>query len=265
MERTEHPGGVAVASTRASRCRTPFEGGDQLCESCGLKPPADGLRRCSRMVAESAAMRAVLARAAPMAASDAPVVILGETGTGKEVLARALHASSPRAAERFVAVNCGALPAELMESELFGHARGAFTGAVAEAPGLFEAADRGTLFLDEIAEVPLGLQVKLLRALEQGDIRRVGATQGITVDVRILAATHRDLRTLVDRGAFREDLFYRLKVFSITLPPLRDRAEDILPIARQLLAAEGHPRSGFTPEAERALLAHRWRGTSASW
>ena len=205
-------------------------------------------------------MRRVLRRAAALARNAAPVVLQGETGTGKEVLARVLHASSPRASRAFVAVNCAALPGDLLESELFGHARGAFTGAVTEKTGLFDEADRGTLLLDEVAELPLPLQAKLLRVLQDGEVRRVGATRASRVDVRVLAATHRDLRAQVARGAFREALFYRLKVFSLTLPPLRERPEDLLPIAGQLLALEEGSARGFSRDAERALLAYRWPG-----
>jgi two-component system response regulator HydG len=212
------------------------------------------------MVAESPAMRALLERAGPIARSDAPVVILGETGTGKEVLARAMHASGSRGERAFVALNCGAMPPDLMESELFGHVRGAFSGAVSEKVGLFEAADGGTLLLDEVAELPLQLQVKLLRVLQDGQVRRVGANQGVGVDVRVVAATHRPLRELVARGAFREDLYYRLRVFQLLLPPLRDRAEDVLPIARALLANLSGGAQLLGPEAEAALVAHRWPG-----
>ena len=155
---------------------------------------------------------------------------------------------------------CAALPGDLLESELFGHERGAFTGAVAEKTGLFEEADRGTLLLDEMAELPLPLQAKLLRVLQDGEVRRVGATRASRVDVRVLAATHRDLRAQVARGTFREDLFYRLNVFSLTLPPLRDRSEDILPIASQLLALEKGSARDFSRDAERALLEYRWPG-----
>jgi two-component system response regulator HydG len=205
-------------------------------------------------------MRAVLVRAAPMARSDAPVVVLGETGTGKEVLARAMHASGPRAARPFVALNCGAMPADLMESELFGHVRGAFSGAIADKAGLFEAAHGGTLLLDEIAELPLGLQVKLLRVLQDGQVRRVGANHAVAVDVRVIAATHRPLRQLVESGAFREDLYYRLRVFQVMLPPLRERPEDILPLAREILRGLAGEAKVLDPEAERALVAHRWPG-----
>jgi two-component system response regulator HydG len=205
-------------------------------------------------------MRDVLRRAIPIAASDAPVVILGETGTGKEVLSRALHASGPRAARPFVAINCGAIPADLIESELFGHARGAFSGAVSEKQGLFEAADGGTLLLDEVAEIPLPLQVKLLRVLQDGESRRVGSNHAARVSVRVLAATHRDIASLLKTGAFREDLYYRLKVFSLRLPPLRDRPEDILPLAHSILVHQPGIATRFSAEARRSLLAYRWPG-----
>src|SRR5512146_959800 len=180
-----------------SSCVVPFEKGPELCSVCRLTQDSPGLRRCSRLVARSPAMRSVLQRAAPIAASAASVVILGESGSGKEVLARALHANSPRKHQPFVAINVAALPAELLESELFGHAKGAFTGASTAKRGLFEAADGGTLLLDEIAEMPLALQAKLLRSLQDGEIRRVGDTRPFSVDVRILCATNRDLRACV--------------------------------------------------------------------
>ena len=240
-------------------CNGPYAGSGSACDAC--HGAATGtLRPCSRMIAESAVMRAMLERAAPMARSDAPIVVLGETGIGKEVLARAMHASGPRAARPFVALNCGAMPADLMESELFGHVRGAFSGAVGDKIGLFEAADGGTLLLDEIAELPLGLQVKLLRVLHDGQVRRVGANHSVRVDVRVIAATHRPLRQLVERGAFREDLYYRLRVFQVVLPPLRDRPEDILPLARDVLRGLSSAAQVFGPEAERALVGHRWPG-----
>jgi two-component system response regulator HydG len=215
---------------------------------------------CARLVAESSTLREVLKHAASIAASDAPVVILGETGTGKEVLARALHASGPRADRAFVAINCGAMPGELIESELFGHVRGAFSGAFAEKRGLFEEADGGTILLDEIAELPPVVQVKLLRVLQDGEVRRVGSNQVVAVKARVMAATHRDLGALVRSGAFREDLYYRLKVFSISLPPLRSRPEDILPLARDILVHLPGIAFRFSPEAQRALLAHSWPG-----
>lgn len=205
-------------------------------------------------------MQAVLRRTAQFAPVAAPVAVLGESGTGKEVIARALHASSPRAEAPFVAVNVAALPAELLESELFGHARGAFTGAAAAKRGLLEAAHRGTLFLDEIAEMPLALQAKLLRALQDGEVRRVGETSTFGVDVRIVCATHRNLSEQVARGAFREDLLYRLKVLTLRIPPLRDRIEDVLPLARMFIEDDGRPELRLTPAARNALERYPWPG-----
>ncbi len=214
----------------------------------------------TQIVARGAAMQAVLRRTAQFASADAPVAILGESGTGKEVVARALHASSSRASGPFVTVNVAALPAELLESELFGHARGAFTGAVAAKRGLFEAADHGTLFLDEIAEMPLVLQAKLLRALQDGEVRRVGETRTFGVDVRIVCATHRSLADQVARGAFREDLLYRLKVLTLRIPPLRERKEDVLPLAEMFIEEDGRPELRLSPAAQRALEAYGWPG-----
>ena len=199
-------------------------------------------------------------RAAPIAASDAPIIIRGETGTGKEVLARAIHANSPRKAKPFLAVNVAALPSDLLESELFGHAKGAFTGAVAAKRGLFEAADGGTLLLDEIAEMPLALQAKLLRALQDGEIRRVGDTKTFSVDTRILCATNKDLQIIMAQGKFREDLYYRLRVFTLLVPPLRERIEDILPLARMFLEQENHATRRFTTRARTVLQACHWPG-----
>lgn len=205
-------------------------------------------------------MQALMLRAAPIAGTDASIVILGESGTGKEVLARAIHANSPRRDRPFLAVNVAALPTELLESELFGHVRGAFTGASAPKRGLFEAADGGTLFLDEIAEMPLPLQPKLLRALQDGEVRRVGDVRPFAVDVRILCATHQDLRARLRERRFREDLFYRLNVFTLTVPPLRERPEDILLLARMFLEQEAGAEARFTLRAERAFAAHAWPG-----
>jgi two-component system response regulator HydG len=205
-------------------------------------------------------MQEVLRRALAIAHTSAPVVLLGETGTGKEVLARALHHGSPRSAKPFVPVNCGAIPGDLLESELFGHVRGAFSGAVADKPGLFEVASGGTLLLDEVADLPPLLQVKLLRVLQDGEVRRVGANRPVATDVRVIAATHKDLEAQVELGTFRADLFFRLKVFSLRLPALRDRREDILPLARHFLAAEGEPAHELGPAAEGALLRYRWPG-----
>jgi DNA-binding NtrC family response regulator len=243
-----------------ARCETPFSGGPALCRVCRLAPEHQGLRRCSRIVAESPAMRALLLRAAPIAGSDAPIVIRGETGAGKEILARTIHANSPRRARPFVAINVTALPAELLESELFGHVKGAFTGAVTAKAGLFEAAAGGTLLLDEIAEMPPALQAKLLRALQDGEVRRVGDTRSFSVDVRILCATHRDLEAAVGRGAFRDDLYYRLKVFSLVVPPLRERREDIVPLVRMFASRAGRADAELTPRARAALEGHDWPG-----
>jgi two-component system response regulator HydG len=230
------------------------------CDVCGMSHLLDAGRRTRPTIAESPAMQALLKRAARFAASEAPIVIFGESGTGKEVVARIVHANGSRAQAPLVAVNVAALPAELLESELFGHAKGAFTGAERAKPGLFEEAHGGTLFLDEIAELPLLLQSKLLRALAEGEIRRVGETRSFSVDVRIVCATHGDLRALVRRGAFREDLYYRLKVLSLRVPPLRERREDILPLARSFLAGEACVAKDFAPEATQRLLEYGWPG-----
>ena len=215
------------------------------------------------LIAQSPAMHAVLDLVARVAPTDATVLIEGESGTGKEVIAKAVHHASKRAARPFVAVNCGAVPETLLESELFGYARGAFTGAAASKLGLFEEADGGTLFLDEIAETPAALQVKLLRALQSGEVRRLGATQAATIDVRVIAATNGDLATRISQGTFREDLFYRLNVIHVMLPPLRDRREDIPALAEHFLgrAADKLGRAlRLSPDALERLLRYPWPG-----
>ena len=210
--------------------------------------------------AESAAMKAVLAAARQVAPSDASVLLLGESGTGKSQLARWIHYQGRRASGPFVEVHCAALPETLLEAELFGHEKGAFTGATQRKGGHLAAADGGTLFLDEIGEITPATQVKLLRFLQDRTFVAVGATQARAVDVRVVSATNRDLDEAVRSGAFREDFFYRLNVFAIRLPPLRDRREDICPIAERFLAARGLPAEKLSAEARAALLAHDWPG-----
>jgi two-component system response regulator GlrR len=216
------------------------------------------------VVFRSSRMAELMAEARMVAASDASVLIRGESGTGKEVLARAIHRASPRAKGPFVAINCGAIPEQLLESELFGHAKGAFTGAGASRVGLFQAANGGTLFLDEIGDMPPALQVKLLRVLQERVVRPVGTTKAEPVDVRLLSATHRDLDAAMAQGQFREDLYYRLDVVSLTLPRLDERREDIPLLAAhfvQLLAGKyGKLVNGFAPEALEALATASWPG-----
>ncbi len=245
---------------RAHTCTEPFEQTGGLCPICRLSPSVQGMGKCSRMVAESEPMQALLSRVAPIAETQAPVVITGESGTGKEVLARALHANSPRKGKPFLAVNVAALPGELLESELFGHVRGAFTGAMSDHAGLFQAADGGTLLLDEIGEMPLVLQAKLLRVLQDGEVRKVGDTRPHAVDVRIICATHRDLKALIREGRFREDLYYRLKVFALEVPPLRERVADVMPLVKLFLDQEGHCLTPVSPAARRLFEHHPWPG-----
>ena len=215
------------------------------------------------VIAQSEAMQSVLALVARVAPTDATLLIQGESGTGKEVIAKAVHHGSTRAARPFVAVNCGAVPEALLESELFGYVRGAFTGAAGSKLGLFEEAHSGTLFLDEIAEMPPPLQVKLLRALQSGEIRRLGTTQATTIDVRVIAATHGDLATLIGQGSFREDLYYRLNVIQMSLPPLRERREDIPALAEHFLTQSGNKLGRtlrLSPGALERLLRYAWPG-----
>jgi transcriptional regulator with GAF, ATPase, and Fis domain len=222
---------------------------------------AEAARRLS--ASRSAAMRALVEQARRLATADLPVLIQGETGVGKELLAHALHAWSPRAGGTFLAVNCAALPEQLAESELFGHVKGAFSGAVRDRPGRFVAASGGTLFLDEVGELPLALQAKLLRVLQDGAVTPVGADRPVPVDVRIVSASHVDLSHAVQEGCFREDLYYRLAVVPLHMPPLRERPEDVEDIAQGLL--EGLARAGRGPwtlpaDTLDALVAHRWPG-----
>ena len=216
------------------------------------------------MVGESVAMRRVYELIERIASGDVCVLIQGETGTGKELVARALHDASARRGDPFLAVNCAAIPAGLLESELFGHVRGAFTGAVRDREGHFVAAGAGTILLDEIGEMPIGLQAKLLRVLERGEVRPVGGDELRKVDARVIAATNRDLTSLAAERGFREDLLYRLNVVPIDLPPLRKREGDVALLARHFLAREGL-RMGrgdveLTPEALEAMILWRWPG-----
>jgi DNA-binding NtrC family response regulator len=220
------------------------------------------------MVARAEAMQRVLELARRVARVDSTVLIAGESGVGKERVARLIHEESPRAARPFVAVNCAAVTETLLESELFGHAKGSFTGAIGDRAGLFEAAHGGTLLLDEVGEVPAPMQAKLLRVLQEREVRRVGENRSRPVDVRVLAASNRDLGAEVEAGRFRKDLYYRLRVVELRLPPLRERRDDILPLARQFLAAatERHKRqehivpSGISPKAANRLVRYDWPG-----
>ncbi|MCO8125079.1 sigma-54 dependent transcriptional regulator [Stieleria sp. TO1_6] len=217
----------------------------------------------SELVGTGAAMGLVHTVIGKVGPTDSTVLIRGETGCGKELVARAVHQASLRAAEPMVSINCGALPENLIESELFGHVKGAFTGADNARLGLFEVADGGTIFLDEIGELPTTMQAKLLRVLETGDIRRLGSNQSKRVDVRVICATHRDLEKMVEEEHFREDLMFRINTFEVHVPPLRERADDIMPLAAHLLRRhrnDGGDGPLFTPAAEAELLAHKWPG-----
>lgn len=229
-----------------------------------LKRRLERVEGKSNLIGDSPAMERVRVLIAKVAPTDSTALVLGETGTGKELVARAIHDQSLRAEMPFVAINCGALPESLIESELFGHRRGAFTGADEHRVGLFEVAAGGTIFLDEIGELPKAMQAKLLRVLESGEIRRVGDNESFTVDVRVVCATHRDLEEMVADGEFREDLMFRINTFEIRLPSLRERAEDIPKLARHLLArfrpALRDDDEAFTPEAIRSLQDHEWPG-----
>jgi len=216
------------------------------------------------IISASPKMESVKKMILKVARSNSTVLIRGESGTGKELIARAVHNQSPRAAEMFQAVNCAAINENLLESELFGHEKGSFTGAHAEKKGLFEIADRGTLFLDEIGELDVGMQAKLLRALQERKIRRVGGTHEISVDVRVIAATNRDLRAMVTDGRFRDDLYYRINVLSIDVPPLRERREDIPVLIDYFLKKHtknaSRPITGLTPETKKLMNEYSWPG-----
>jgi two-component system response regulator HydG len=233
-------------------------------QAATLRREVEGVHAFHALVGKSDRMREVFRLLEQASGLDITVLLNGETGTGKELAARAVHYHSARKERRFVPVNCGALPAELVESELFGHARGAFTGAVGMKRGLFEEAEGGAIFLDEIGDLPLPMQVKLNRALQEKEIRRVGETTGLRINVRVIAATHRDLKAEVAAGRFREDLFYRLNVFPVVLPALRDRREDIPLLASHFLEKHarvlGRPLDGFEPDALRALTGYPWPG-----
>jgi two-component system, NtrC family, response regulator HydG len=251
---------VARAVAKAAERKALFDRNRQLERELRERDgtPGDGL------VGSSAAMREVTRIVDAVAYSATTVLVTGESGTGKELVARALHARSPRRAQPFVALNCGALTETLLESELFGHVKGAFTGAQRDQRGLFDAADGGTIFLDEIGDIPPATQVRLLRVVQEGEIKRVGAADSVRVDVRVIAATHRDLTKLVRAGKFREDLFYRLNVINVPLPPLRDRVEDVPLLAHHFLRryAERLEKKIRTlaPDAVELLCAYRWPG-----
>lgn len=233
-------------------------------ENALLREAQDEGFSCGSLIAEDASMRKVIELVRRVAPTNATVLITGESGTGKEIIARCIHNQSPRAARAFVAVNCAALSPTLIESELFGHEKGSFTGATSQHSGRFERAHGGTLLLDEIGELDANLQAKLLRVLQEKSFERVGGTRQITADVRVITATHRDLRQQVAEGKFREDLFYRLNLFPIEVPPLRARGEDVVKLAKFFLARAARsmnkPELSMSKGAERALREYRWPG-----
>ncbi len=233
-------------------------------ENVRLRAEVDALRLGPEFVAESRRMKDVLATVDQIARSHATVLIRGESGTGKELIAKTIHQKSPRRAGPFIKVNCAAVPDNLLEDEFFGHVKGAFTGAASDRKGKFQAADGGTIFLDEIGELPLHLQPKLLRVLQEREIEPLGANETRTVDVRVVAATNRDLARMTTEGKFRDDLFYRLNVVPVTIPPLRERPEDVPPLARFFLERfrerNGRRIGGFTKAAMDELCSHAWPG-----
>jgi DNA-binding NtrC family response regulator len=235
-----------------------------LSENARLKQELYGRFRLEGIIAQSPAMQRVIQLLQKVVDSSSTVMALGESGSGKELVARAIHYNSPRRNHPFTAVNCAAIPESLFENELFGHESGAFTGAVGRRQGLFEASNGGTLFLDEIGDLPIAMQSKLLRVLQDREVRRVGGKESIRIDVRIITATNKDLESAVENGSFREDLFYRLNVVTIDLPPLRERREDIVPLVEHYLekfsTEFGRPVREVSPDAMRLLVEHRWPG-----
>ncbi|MDS1308499.1 MULTISPECIES: sigma-54-dependent transcriptional regulator [Marinobacter] len=248
---------AAVESILARTAPTPNE-------NQGTPTATENSDPASIMYGQCEPMQRVFTLIRKVAPTETTVLVQGESGTGKELVARALHLLSPRATKPLISVNCAAIPESLIESELFGHEKGAFTGAVSARTGLIEAADGGSLFLDEIGELPAEAQARLLRVLQEGEIRKVGSTQSQKVNVRMIAATHRNLKAMTRTGEFREDLYYRLNVMQIRIPPLRDRQSDILGLARRFLVTQGskvgRPNLNLSPEAMRALERHRWPG-----
>src|SRR5579862_1911870 len=221
-------------------------------------------RRRDQIIGESAALKSVLEKVECVASTDATALVLGETGTGKELIAHAVHNLSSRRERPFIKLNCAAIPFDLLESELFGHERGAFTGAIAQKIGRFEMADKGTLFLDEIGDIPLGLQPKLLRVLQEQEFERLGSGRTHKLDVRLVAATHRNLEDMVKRNEFRGDLYYRLNVFPVELPPLRERREDIVPLMMHFVDMYSRTRGKIIehipPETISAFVSYPWPG-----
>jgi formate hydrogenlyase transcriptional activator len=226
--------------------------------------PESRERRFEQIIGNSPALEAVLEQVEHVAATDSTVLIQGETGTGKELIARAIHSLSPRCGRPFVKLNCAAIPFDLLESELFGHEKGAFTGAIAQKAGRFELADKGTLFLDEIGDIPLALQPKLLRVLQEQEFERLGSGRTHRVDVRLVAATHRDLTEMINRKEFRTDFYYRLNVFPILVPPLRERRDDIVPLVTHYVEVHasrmGKRIEHIAPEIFAAFRSYRWPG-----
>jgi DNA-binding NtrC family response regulator len=253
---------LAEAASRAAEAQARAERLEARVLS--LSRELDARTGYARAVGNSEAWHGVLKAASQVALTDTTVLLTGESGTGKEVIARFIHRASPRGRGPFVAVNCAALPEQLLESELFGHERGAFTGAQQSKPGQIELAAGGVLFLDEVGEMSPSAQAKLLRVLQEREFQRLGGTRPLKANVRIIAATNRELRRALTRGDFREDLYYRLQVFEIRLPPLRRRLEDILPLSEAFLAEIGRsfarPPAGITREAQHALLEYSWPG-----